>query len=174
MGLGNFNDPDPNDGNEQSTYQRISREDFEDFLDDNGWEWELVGETYKGHGFDNFTGELVYRIKGIEEDKLELRVYSSIEKSSGLSRDKGKDAIRTVIWHKEEQRPIGGRTRTHRITTWKKNLRKKIESLLDEWKDEVEVCDECGSFMAKREGQYGPFYGCLSYPRCENTKEYDD
>lgn len=30
------------------------------------------------------------------------------------------------------------------------------------------ICKKCGSVMVKRNGPYGPFYGCSSYPKCKN------
>lgn len=31
------------------------------------------------------------------------------------------------------------------------------------------ICNICGSFMIKRSGRYGNFYGCLNYPDCTNS-----
>ena len=31
-------------------------------------------------------------------------------------------------------------------------------------------CPKCGARMVKRNGRYGPFYGCSNYPRCRGTR----
>ncbi len=33
----------------------------------------------------------------------------------------------------------------------------------------VRVCAKCGSFMVKRNGKYGEFWGCSAYPECRHT-----
>ena len=33
-------------------------------------------------------------------------------------------------------------------------------------------CPRCGSSMVLREGRYGKFYGCSSFPHCRGTKQY--
>ena len=33
------------------------------------------------------------------------------------------------------------------------------------------VCPECGSNMVKRNGRYGTFFGCSSYPVCKHTEK---
>jgi hypothetical protein len=34
---------------------------------------------------------------------------------------------------------------------------------------DARVCPECGSRLTKRNGRYGPFWGCESYPSCKHT-----
>lgn len=36
-------------------------------------------------------------------------------------------------------------------------------------KEEKKVCELCGSDMKLRNGKFGYFYGCTSYPKCKNT-----
>lgn len=33
-----------------------------------------------------------------------------------------------------------------------------------------ELCPRCGGELIKRNGRFGPFYGCCNYPRCRYTK----
>lgn len=35
----------------------------------------------------------------------------------------------------------------------------------------AEVCPRCGGELVKRNGRYGPFYGCGNYPRCKYTRD---
>lgn len=41
----------------------------------------------------------------------------------------------------------------------------------DECDFESELCSDCNDYMIEREGKYGTFLGCLSYPQCTNTKK---
>ena len=34
----------------------------------------------------------------------------------------------------------------------------------------VKICPRCGNLLKKREGKYGNFLGCLSYPDCKYTQ----
>ncbi len=36
------------------------------------------------------------------------------------------------------------------------------------------ICEKCGSDMVLRKSTRGRFYGCNAYPRCRNTKEYNE
>ena len=35
-------------------------------------------------------------------------------------------------------------------------------------------CPDCGSPMVKRNGRYGEFYGCSTYPKCRGTRSLKD
>lgn len=109
-----------------------------------------------------------------EEDDIVLRVFSSVNDKdeykgksyAGESRATGYGSIKTVLWHKETDKPITGRSHTKRIKTWKKNLRQKMEDLLQ---DDSYHCDECGEgVLVIRSGPHGKFKGCSEYPECEN------
>ena len=43
-----------------------------------------------------------------------------------------------------------------------------IKKLEEKYKDEK--CDKCGSDMAIKNGRFGPFLACTSYPKCKNIK----
>jgi ssDNA-binding Zn-finger/Zn-ribbon topoisomerase 1 len=36
------------------------------------------------------------------------------------------------------------------------------------------ICPECGAFLELRVGQYGVFYGCKNWPKCDVTQKADD
>ncbi|MFP4000986.1 MAG: reverse transcriptase-like protein [Thermoplasmata archaeon] len=40
--------------------------------------------------------------------------------------------------------------------------------------EEKKICPECGEEMVVREGEYGKFWGCTGYPKCEHTERYED
>lgn len=33
------------------------------------------------------------------------------------------------------------------------------------------LCPRCGGELIKRNGRFGPFYGCSNYPRCRYTQD---
>lgn len=169
MGLNSFNpDDDDEPSSSSKKYEEISLEDFVDFL--SKLPYDFVQAT------DHPSKEVVFESNVILEDysDITLRVFSSIDTRTGKSRKKGADAIRTVIWHRGSNRPIGGRTRTHRIKTWRKNLKKKIVSLVEETNEYIIQCPECGGWLVERDGKYGKFLGCSNYPDCDHTEQIDD
>lgn len=166
MGLDDLTPKNDESSDSKRKYVQPSRDEFEEFLAGTELNWRTVQTD---------SGEIVYEatLKN-HSPMLTLRLFSTIQKGKDTARDKGKDAIRTVIWHNGMKRPIGGRTKTLRIKTWKKNLQEKIESLKEEWEEYVKNCPEChDGFMVTREGEYGEFLGCTSYPDCDNTMSID-
>lgn len=182
MGLGDIVDTDTNTDNDSGTdreFNHITVDEFEEFLSQFDYEWVRTS-TSKRTPF----GEYVYGTQTpidreddqtlFGNDTLYLTIFSTIEEASGKAREKGTDAIRTVIWDNSQNCAVGGEKKTLRIKTWEKNLRKKIENLASSWSEKITRCDECGGYMVKREGEYGEFYGCTAYPRCDNTKQIGD
>jgi hypothetical protein len=149
-------------------YERITYDEFRDFLDD------LRYGFYENDDVEG--GERVFESEGLMpfDDDVILRIYSTIPKHGQGARDRGDDAIRTVVWSREEERPIGGRTKTLRIQTWRKNLREKIESIMEETQQYVTECPVCltypftrdHGFLVEKSGKYGPIVGCTNYPEC--------
>lgn len=154
----------------QRKYVQPSQEEFEEFLDDLeeqlGIEWEIAE--------DDRAKEIIYEASEVlpSHDARVLRVFSTIDERTGKARSKGSDAIRTVLWDSNINRPIGGRTKTLRIKTWKKNLKKKVVDLINNTSEYITVCDECENFMIIRENSNTgeEFLGCSSYPKCKNTE----
>lgn len=171
MSLDDLTDEDPDSNSSQDSsarrYVQPSREEFEAFLTNTGYEWEHEPEA---PGV-----ELVYDSQDMlpEETGKVLRVFSTIDPRSGKARSKGSDAIRLVVWDKNIEMPIGGKEKTLRIATWEKNLHKKIEELMENSRDYVVRCDDCNVFMVVRDGPYGEFYGCRNFPQCENKEPID-
>lgn len=52
-------------------------------------------------------------------------------------------------------------------------LSKKPLGIVVERKEE-EKCENCGSYMVKRKGVYGEFWGCKKYPKCKFTMKIKD
>jgi hypothetical protein len=100
-----------------------------------------------------------------------LVCYSSIV--DGEARGVGEDAIRFVVFYRGQagtkDRVVVKAKRVHRITTWRKNLSARVESMLKTI--ESIKCPRCGSLMTTRKGKFGSFSGCVRYPDCTCTKQ---
>jgi hypothetical protein len=82
----------------------------------------------------NVTGkEIVYDFS-INSD-LKIRVYTSISKTSGMRREKGKDAIRTFLFNIKENKPKSQSMKVYRTENWKTNLQNKIMELYNKGKN---------------------------------------
>jgi len=142
----------------------ITRREFEEFLaaDVSGAWTRTVPDGSKEYVYDN----------DLPTDYLRIRIFSSIDRRTDASRSKGEDAIRAVIWDRRTTHPVGGRERTHRITTWRKNLRQKIGHLQTIWPryDFDRECPECDDTLYVRDGEYGEFLGCGAYDDCGHTE----
>lgn len=110
--------------------------------------------------------EEVYEVVVNGTDKTTLRVFSSVDKTTNWSRDKGTDAIRVVAWDVKRGRNIDGETKTLRTTGWEERLKEKVEELYGRVMSHQ--CPECGSMLLEREGKHGKFLGCSGYPECKH------
>ena len=151
-----------------STYVRITGNEFEEFIRD------VVPSARRVRVPG--VGENVYDLP-LPADDLTIRVFSTIQ--GGEGRDRGADAIRCVIWNHEAGEPVGGRRKTLRIGTWRKNLRAKIEDLYANWRDH-----EHGAYPECRRGvlvertpsgpqDWDPFLACSDWDGgdgCEHTE----
>lgn len=140
----------------------IARTEFEEYLPDVAEEVDVAN-----------TSERVYELP-LPSDDLSVRVFSTIEGES--TRGYGEDAIRTVVWSETAEGPVGGETKTLRIETWADNLRDKISSVYDCWRQyDHGTCPECGEgVLCERSGKYGDFLACSTWnggAGCEYTED---
>lgn len=148
-------------------YVEITEEEMREFFRDRPESWQEAGHPSK---------ELVMETHDFapDNDDLVLYCFTTIDERSDKSRKKGADAIRLVAWFdRAGGGPIGGRKKTLRIKTWKKNLSEKTESLMDQGKDAGQICKRCSSIMVRREGEYGEFLGCINFPDCDVTERIE-
>lgn len=149
-------------------YTKITREQFENFLKRRPERWAPVSPAR--------VREKVYRTAQFapDHDDLSLWCYSTIDKQTGVARKKGSDAIRLVAVFNDNVHLEYGEKKTLRIQTWQKNLSKKITNIINRGAEGIRFCPKCGDVMVKREGRYGEFWGCNSYPRCDETIQIDE
>lgn len=84
------------------------------------------------------TFELVYQIE-TDKKNLAVRIYSSIDKQTNLTRDNGKDAVRLVFWDCLNDKPVGKSSRINRVegkTTVGERIQAKIAECLSNTKDQ--------------------------------------
>jgi len=165
MGLESFDMSEENSG---SKYTSITKEEFDEFINSLPYDFEEKRSPN--------AKEYIYSLKGVVDGRqdITLQVMSTVHVDSNVSRAKGKDAIRTVLMKTSTRKPVGGRTKTLRIPTWRKNLRKKIESLVEETSKYYTDCPECDGFLVKRTGKHGEFLGCTNYPQCDETAQVNE
>ena len=136
-------------------YTIISREEFEEVMN-----------PYKAKtSIRSVEGEIIYRIP-LKND-LAIWIYSTINPKSGVSRDRGEDAIRMVLMYKNTK-AVMKESKTLRTSNWKKNLESKIKKLTERT---TEYRCPWGHPLVKRKGKggKGSFYGCATYPDCKYT-----
>ena len=165
MGLGNI-EPDGNDKETNREYAEFTLDDFVAFLEKRDEEWEKVDEAN--------TMEHVFETRDFSTSNgVVLRIYSTVDVRTNKVRSKGSDAIRLVAWNKHLTQPLGGKKKTLRIKTWRKNLGEKIDDMVENPDNFIHQCPECNTVMVVREGKYGDFLGCSRYPKCEATKQLE-
>jgi len=107
------------------------------------------------------------------EQGCRARIYSSISTNDGTSRLLGRDAIRVVCIDPDGNVFLKPFPRVHRITTWRKNLLSRIDSLFAAPEDygwtEPIPCS-CGGLLRVKPGRHGPFMGCSAFPVCRETR----
>jgi len=94
-----------------------------------------------------------------------LAVFTGIE--DGVSRKKGKDAIRVALMH--SGKVLTSLPHVKRVTTWKENLTDRFRT----WKTMASnlPCPDCGGLLVLRRSKRGTFYGCAKYPACRGKRE---
>jgi len=78
--------------------------------------------------------EYVYQIPTQKKDCL-IRIFSSVDKTEGITRDDGKDSIKFILWDNKNQRPIGKGKRINRVegkTTIDDRVKDRIADLMQQ------------------------------------------
>ena len=145
------------------TYIKIPIKHFMGFLEDNNLEYKEVLPS-------DDTKEYVFDLP-VTKDTV-LRIFSSIDVRSKISRNYGEDAIRLILINTNFNVPIFKGKKTLRMENWKDNLIKKINHILDNPKFFDRMCPACGNPLVVRMGSSGEFFGCSKYPDCRFTNPY--
>ena len=107
-----------------------------------------------------------------------VRVYSSVDKRTGLTRDCGSDAIRVVLMDLKTGRALklkSGKGKAGQRIYRTQNALPTLTERCREYFSKVihDGCPKCGSVMAERGGRNGKFLGCTKYPACNGTKQLE-
>jgi len=139
-------------------------------------------------------GDFAWRVQGREQvfdltvpgAAAQVRIFTTLD-GAATARGCGEDAIRVCVGGLEKERDDFGetgklrfrptekgikilRTAPHgvadRVATFLERLRGAVREAYVRAR-EVRPCPDCGRAMARREGKFGPFLGCTSYPECK-------
>lgn len=109
-----------------SNFVILTKQEFEEQCLPMGW--KIVD--------DDRAKEIIYQFP-TENKKLFVRIYSTVDKRSGVTRDIGTDAIRIVFW--ANNRAVGKGKRIHRVegrTTIGSRIRARIQEFLADAKNQ--------------------------------------
>lgn len=149
-------------------YTEITEREMDNFLvEDKGFEVvDMEGVKEKVYRF-------VFTVNDVP---VSIRVYSTIDERTGVSRGKGNDAIRVELYKHDpdldEPVHVGHSKRVHRIQTWRKNLGKRLSNVTEMFGP---ACPSCGDMMVLRDSSNGKFWGCSNYHSddCTGSRNYN-
>jgi hypothetical protein len=149
-----------------SRYRPISREVFAAVMADMGF----TEVAYPG-SMEHIYQRAIARRDGTSS-RFTVRIFSSVHKESGWTRECGDDAIRIVLFDTALQDDRGRERivqdwRTFRTENALSNLRERAR---DAFRYALANACECGALMVERKGKTGPFMGCTDFPNCKRTR----
>jgi hypothetical protein len=158
-------------------------DEMHDFLTEHGYyhvetsAWEFV--------YEKTIHRYVYKMGGF---RTVVRVFTSVDSRTGVSRDKGKDAIRVVplivpgecmmTTHQVDDNypklksayPVRKEKRVHRVANWKNNMSSRLEDA-----ENITVKKSpMGWPMTLRKGKHGLFWSSIGYPMEVYSETYRD
>ena len=136
-------------------FTNISLKEMSALLELNAFEYTKLPNTYE-YVFQKYVEK-----KG---QPFILRVYTGIDMHTDNSREVGSDAIRVVAVF--GNKAVAER-RVNRTQGWVNNLQERILH----WADDIRICPQCGNLLNEKQGKYGPFMGCSTFPRCGYTEK---
>lgn len=97
-------------------------------------------------------------------NRICIKVYSSVDRDTDLSRGKGKDSIKFVAARENDLKPIRKKfTHTYRIDTWRNNFVNNMAKVLESLGNDIK-CSCGGRFrlISTRDGSRN-FLSCENY-----------
>lgn len=155
-----------------SEYSKVTVEDLAEFRSLSDHSFSLVD-------FD-WTKEIVYEVEVPDEKTpvggtLVIRWFTSVDSRDGTSRGRGGDSMSVKLKHEPTDALCFFPKKAHRLPTWPKNVRKKINDLLDK-AAELPVCPECGRALVLRKSKSGDWFrGCAGFDEdeCSHVQDLD-
>lgn len=141
------------------------------------WDYVSWEEDDSGHYHSSKLktpiNEYCYVVPVIFDPVRILKVYSSVDKRTGYSRDIGGDAIRIVLADNFSEPKHAAFRRINRIQNWEWNLRLRISEALSFLGFDIS-CPKCGKelFMRRNSNTNERFLSCSSWPECTGSRNY--
>ena len=102
-------------------------------------------------------------------NRYSVRIFSTVDMRSGVSREVGGDAIRIMLHDSQLDRPVVDWT-VHRTVSAFDNLRARAKQAWGYVMKPEHHCPSCGSMMVVRKAAQRSFLGCTSFPKCKSTR----
>ena len=105
--------------------------------------------------------------------RYSIRIFSSIDKRTNITRESGQDAIRVTLFDTEKQRPVRVEKRVHRTKNALTTMRKRAREMWKYVATKSNTCPECKSLLVKRTAKRTKkdFMGCSKFPECKHTQD---
>ncbi len=140
------------------SYVEVTRNRFEAEMDDMGFKHITLPGTV----------EMVFE-RDIPNSDFSVRVYSSIDPRTGVSRKVGADAVRVLLFNKAKERGAKVEKRVNRTGSEDGVMARTRSRAREVWGWYTQNKCSCGGVMVTRKGPKGNFLGCSNYPDCKNT-----
>jgi hypothetical protein len=111
--------------------------------------------------------EYIFDIAILKVPGLVIRIYSSVDKITGMNRDKGSDSIRLVVMRSDNEMPLAEPEKILRTIGWSNRMHEKTRELIGHAINLV--CPKCKILLVYKTGKHGAFLGCVNYPTCNHT-----
>ncbi len=145
----------------------FSKQDFDEFM----------SKHYPNSSLSPFSPEVSEYIYLIPTNipHIIVKVFSSIDTRTNISREYGSDALRVVLYNNKINRPISSPHKSHikRMKNWRLYLKSAITELKNKVEFYNRTCPKCGNPLVHRISKRGDFFGCSSYPQCIYTEPFD-
>ena len=135
---------------------------------DGGMAKEYIYERIVQH---NNEDDFMSALRG-DKFRYSIRIFSSIDKRTNVTRDTGQDAIRVTLYDMEKGRPVRVEKRVHRTKNALINMRQRAREMWQYVADKKNTCPKCKSLLVKRTAKRTKknFMGCSKFPECKHTQ----
>jgi ssDNA-binding Zn-finger/Zn-ribbon topoisomerase 1 len=151
------------------SFVKIKLIDFTTFLKKHYPSSILSPETFSHHQY-------IFDIPS-SKPNVAVRIFSSIQKTTGLSTDYGEDTIKVILVNTKNNKIVaGGDKHIKRMANWRLKLTELIPLLLgDADAIQARTCPLCNAPLILVSSKHGAskgrrFYGCTNYPKCKHTE----
>ena len=133
-----------------------------------GYAEEYIYERVVKH---NNLDDMMQTLRG-DDFRYSIRVYSSVDRRTGTTRESGQDAIRVTLYDLFKGRPVKVEKRVNRTQNALSNMRTRAREMWQYVANKSNTCPTCKSLLVKRVAKRTKqqFLGCSNYPECKHTQ----